>query len=242
MIKNRTYFKLFAGLLVSMAVLFCCQPGHVFSAEFTADIVITGPGDNYTFKLYVRDNLYRLQKFKGSQNMSPYPTIVNWDTAVTLGLNPQMRQYVEIKDIEKTIMMNPLIGWTVTRKGLAEKPGPTETMNGYECETFIFTEPGKAETAAKVWFSKKLRHIIRDERFGLNKNPVLELQNIQEGPVDPALFKIPEGYTKLDMGGGSGAKSSGTAPKKITTASAGAMTPSVETIEIKKGNTEETHD
>ena len=232
--KNRTYFKLFAGLLVSMAVIFCFQPGHVFSAEFTADIVITGPVDNYTFKLYVRDNMYRLQKIKGPMNMPPYPTIVNRDTAVTWGLNPQMRQYVEIKDIEKTIMMNPLIGWTVTRKGLAEKPGPTETMNGHECETWVYTEAGKSEIAAKVWFSKKLRHIIRDERFWLNKNPVLELRDIQEGPVDPTLFEIPEGYTKMDMGGDPGSKSSGTASKKVATASAGAMKPRVETIEIKK--------
>ncbi len=217
--KNRTYFKLFAGLLVSMAVIFCCQPGHVFSAEFSADIVITGPVDNYTFKLQVRDNMYRLRKIKGPMNVPPFPSIVNRDTGVTWGLNDLMRQYVEMRDIEKTMMMNPLVGWAMTRKGMTERPGPTETVNGYECETRLYTEVGKSETAAKVWISKKLNHIIRDERFGMNKNPVLELQNIQEGPVDSALFQIPAGYTKVDMGGGPGSKSAGTAPKQASTAS-----------------------
>lgn len=217
--KNRTYFKLFAGLLVSMAMIFCWLPAPVFSAEFSANIVITGPVDSYTFKLQVKDNMYRLRKIKGPMNVPPFPSIVNRDTGVTWGLNDQMRQYVEIRDIEKTMMMNPLVGWAMTRKGMTESPGPTETMNGYKCETRLYTETGKSETAAKVWISKKLNHIIRDERFGMNKNPVLELQNIQRGPVDSALFQIPAGYTKMDMGGGPGSKSAGTTPKQTSTAS-----------------------
>jgi Ca-activated chloride channel homolog len=203
-----TQFKRLLGFVIPFAVIFTMIGSFTpaLGAEFTADVLITGPGDNYTFKLQVKDNRYRLQKVKGPMNVSPFPSIVNRDTGVTWGLNGQMHQYVEIKDIEKTIMMNPLVGWAMTRKGLTEKPGPTETVNGYECETRIYTETGKSEPAAKVWISKKLNHIIRDQRFGLNKNPVLELQNIQEGAVDAALFKIPAGYTKMDMGAGPGSK------------------------------------
>ncbi|MBW2640689.1 MAG: VWA domain-containing protein, partial [Deltaproteobacteria bacterium] len=201
-----TQCKRLLGFVIPFAVIFTMIGSFTpaLGAEFTADMVITGPGDNYTFKLQVKDNMYRIQKIKGPMNVPPFPSIVNHDTGVTWGLNDQMHQYVEIKDIEKTIMMNPLIGWAMTRKGLTEKPGPTETVNGYECETRIYTETGKSEPAAKVWISKKLNHIIRDERFGMNKNPVLELQNIQNGPVDLALFEIPEGYTKMNMGQGPG--------------------------------------
>lgn len=206
------------------------------AAEFTADIVISGPADNDTFKLHVRDTMYRLEKIQGALNIPPYPTIVNGDTGVTWGLNPDSRRYVEIRDIEKTVMVNPLIGWAATRKNFVEKAGPAENLNGYLCETWIYTEPGKSETVGKVWFSKKLRHILREERYGLNQNPVLELKNIQEGPVDPALFEIPEGYTKLDMDADQGAKPSGDAPKHITKSSAASMKPKVETIEIRKGS------
>ena len=150
-----------------------------FGAEFAADMVITGPGDNYTFNLRVKDNMYRLQKVKGPMKISPFPSIVNRDTGVTWGLNEQMHQYVEIKDIEKTIMMNPLVGWAMTRKKMTETPGHTETVNGYECYSRIYTETGKSKPYAKVWISKKLNHLIREERFGMNQNPVLELQHRQ---------------------------------------------------------------
>jgi len=208
--KRLSWFVIAFAVFFTLVFAFKLAP----AAEFTADIVITGTGDNYTFKLHVRDNMTRLQKVKGPMNVPPYPTIVNLDTAVTWGVNPQMRQYVEITDINRTIAMNPLVGWAMTRKNFAKKAGPSEILSGYACETWIYTELGKSETVAKVWFSKKLGHILRDERFGLNKNPVLKLQNIQEGPVDPTLFKIPEGYTKLEMDAGSGSKSSGAAPQK----------------------------
>ena len=204
MTQHKRLFGFVIPLAVILAIIASFTPA--FGAEFTADMVITGPGDNYTYNLQIKDNMYRLQKVKGPMNVPPFPSIVNRDTGVTWGLNDQMHQYVEMKHIEKTIMMNPLVGWVLTRKGLTEKPGPTETVNGYECETRIYTETGKSEPVAKVWISKKLNHIIRDERFGLNKNPVLELQNIQEGTVDAALFKIPAGYTKMDMGAGPGSE------------------------------------
>lgn len=63
--------------------------------------------NHITFKLQVRDNMYRLRKIKGPMNIPPFPSLVNRDTGVTLGLNDQMRQYVEMRDIEKTMMMNP---------------------------------------------------------------------------------------------------------------------------------------
>ena len=49
------------------------------------------------------------------------------------------------------MMMNPLVGWAMTRKGMIEKPGPMETSIDYECETRLYTEAGKLETAAKGW-------------------------------------------------------------------------------------------
>jgi Ca-activated chloride channel family protein len=192
----------FGWLIIVTVFLAILMTGNLAgAAQFTADLVITGPGEDYTFKLYVKDNMYRLEKVRGAMKFPPFPTIVNRDTGLTWGLNPQMRQYVEMKDIERTFMMNPLVGWAMTRKGMTEKPGPVETVNGYECETRLYAMPGKSETAAKVWISKKLNHLIREERFGANENPVLELQNIQEGPVNESIFKIPEGYSKMSPGG-----------------------------------------
>ena len=216
-------YKMAFGWLIFMTVFFAILMTAQFAGatQFTADLVITGPGEDYAFKLSVKDNMYRLEKVRGGMKFPPFPTIVNRDTGVTWGLNPQMRQYVEIKDIGKTFMMNPLVGWAMTRKGMNEKPGPVETVNGHECDTRLYAMPGKSETAAKVWISKKLDHLIREERFGANENPVLELQNIQEGPVNEALFKIPEGYSKISPGG----PGAPPGPEKTTAAARG---PAVE--------------
>ena len=224
------------GLMFIFVLIFAFFAGviPIHSAEFTADIVITGPGENYAFKLHVKDNMYRLKKVKGPMNVPPYPSIVNRDTGVTWGLNSQMRQYVEIADIEKTFMMNPLVGWAMTRKGMTEKPGPVETVNRYECETRLYAMPGKSETEAKVWISKKLNHLIREERFGANENPVLELQNIQEGPVNDSLFKIPSGYSKMSPGGPGAA-----APRPAARPSVSQRTSTPQPIKRAKGSVSE---
>lgn len=208
-------FVIVLALMCVLAVSFM----PAMAAEFTSEMFISGPGDPYTFKLEVKDPMYRLRKIKGPMNVPPFPTIVNRDTGVTWGLNDQMRQYVEIRDVRKTIMMNPLAGWALTRKGMTEKTGPMETVNGYECETRLYSEAGKSETAAKVWIAKKLNHIIREERFGMNQNPVLELQNIKEGPLDASLFEIPAGYSMLDMSGQKGAGSPDSGTEKSSGAS-----------------------
>lgn len=220
-------FRKFFGALIATAMT--CAVAGAFTpapaAQFTADIVISGSGRHYTYRLHVLDNRYRYQKVEGPEDAPPYPGIVDRERGVTWGLNPQTHQYVEMKELEETFMMNPLVGWAVTRKGLTAEEGPTEVVNGYECETRIYREAGKAEPAAKVWIAKKLNHLIREERFGTNENPVMELRNIQEGPVDPALLEIPEGYTKMDMGAAPGPKSADQAPKEAAAQPPAASAP-----------------
>jgi len=193
--------RLFVAVAALAWAVFSFAPS-AGAAEFTAEIVITGPGaDPSGYELFVKGPLYRLRKTRGPMYIPPFPTIVNEKTGVTWGLNPQARQYVEMAEIEKTIMMNPLAAWAAARKRMTEKPGPVETQNGHECDTFLYFEPGKSDAAAKVWVSRKLNHLIREERYGLNGTQVLELRNIKEKPVDAALFEIPAGFTLMDAGG-----------------------------------------
>jgi Ca-activated chloride channel family protein len=197
--KKITIFAFFTIL----ALMFSFRVGSVnlHAAQFTADLEITGPGENYTFKLSVKDDLYRLKKVAGPVKYPPFPTIVNRKTGLTWGLNPQMRQYVEMNEPEKTIMMNPLMGWAMTRKGMTMSHGGTETVRGFKCQTFEYREPGKPQLVAKLWMALKLDFPLKEVRYATNGKAVMELKNIQEGPVDPALFKIPVGYTKMAMGG-----------------------------------------
>ena len=56
-------------------------PAH--AAQFTANMTITGPGENYLFELCVKDTMYRLEKISGGMQYPPFPTIVNRGTAAT---------------------------------------------------------------------------------------------------------------------------------------------------------------
>jgi Ca-activated chloride channel family protein len=166
----------------------------------------------------VKEDMYRLKKASGPMKYPPFPTIVNRKTGLTWGLNPQIRQYVEMTEPEQSMLMNPLMGWAMTRKGMSMAEGDTDTIGGYQCQTFEYREPGKSQLAAKVWVAIKLNFPIQEVRYGANADPTMELKNIKEGPVDSALFKIPAGYAKVSMPGG--------ASQKVTFDTAPAAAPS----------------
>jgi hypothetical protein len=180
-------------LAAGVAFLF---PIFLHAAEFSADLHISGPQTNFLYKLRVIDTHYCLEKIKGPMTVPPFPTIINRATGLTWGLNPQMKQYMEERGPVKTMMMNPIAGWAYMRKDLEKTPAGAEKVQGYTCHVTEFREPGKSTVAARVWFSQKLDFIVKEVTYGLNANPVMELKNIKEGPVDAALFRIPAGYTK----------------------------------------------
>ncbi|OQY02195.1 MAG: hypothetical protein B6I22_13780, partial [Desulfobacteraceae bacterium 4572_123] len=189
----RSIFRVTIVLATGFACLF---PILLHASEFSADLHISAPQANFLYKLSVTDTHYRLEKIKGPMTVPPFPTIVNRATGVTWGLNSQMKQYMEEQNPVKTMMMSPIAGWAYMRKNLEKTAAGTETVQGLTCRVTEFREPGKSTVAARVWFSKKLDFIVKEVTYGLNANPVMELKNIKEGPVDGALFRIPSGYTK----------------------------------------------
>lgn len=221
--KKITIFTFFT--MLALMVSFRAGSVNLHASQFTADLEITGPSENYTFKLSVKDDLYRLEKVTGPMKYPPFPTIVNRKTGLTWGLNPQVRQYIEINEPEQTIMMNPLMGWAMTRKGMVMTQGVTETVRGYMCQIFEYRDPGDKQLAAKLWVALKFKFPLKEVRYATNGNAVMELKNIQEGPVDPALFKIPAGYTKIAMGG---------PPAKAAVQSSRSTRPMVEILTVKK--------
>jgi Ca-activated chloride channel family protein len=145
----------------------------------------------------------------------PFPTIVNQDTGVTLCLNTRERQYVETTKVEETMMMNPIVGWEWARKDWQKSPGGNETVNGYDCTKSIYAEAGSSRIEAAVWESSHLGFFVKQVQYADNGDAVMELKNIKEGAVDPALFQIPVGYTKAEGLGGSqpsGTKTATTPP------------------------------
>jgi Domain of unknown function (DUF4412) len=80
------------------------------------------------------------------------------------------------------------------REGTTCKKLGTETVNGRTCDKWEITEKsGKTET---FWIDQKLHFPIKTVVGDITTN----YTNIKEGPQDAALFKVPDGYQKMDMG------------------------------------------
>jgi len=189
-------FQSFRTSLVFFFILFFgWYSAH--AAEFTADLIVTSPGSEIVYDLKAKDNMYRVQKVKGLEQMPSFPTIYNRSTEISWGLNPKTNQYIEQADPAKTMMMNPIAGWEFMRKNLEATPTGKETIQNYSCQVFEFRQKGDTRVANRVWVSSELGFALKEISYALNGNTILALQNIKKSSVDPALFEIPSGYTKI---------------------------------------------
>jgi hypothetical protein len=80
------------------------------------------------------------------------------------------------------------------REGTTCKKLETETVNDRSCDKWEITEKsGKTET---LWMDQKLHFPIKSVVGDITT----QYTNIKEGAQDASLFKIPDGYRKMDMG------------------------------------------
>jgi hypothetical protein len=79
------------------------------------------------------------------------------------------------------------------REGTTCKKLGTETVNGRSCDKWLITEKsGKTET---FWIDQKIHFVIK----AIVGDMTTQYTNIKEGSQDASLFKIPDGYQKMDM-------------------------------------------
>lgn len=179
-------------IVILGAILSC---GQVFAAEFTAELLIIQPRDSVTLTLYVRDHVYRVEKLGGEDQMI---AIENRQTDLTTALNPVEKTYMELKGTDGAFA-NPVKGWGYMTDNTEETAAGTATVNGLECDHHTYAYPGQAEPFLEIWKSKKLDHFVKYlVHYGAGSGDgSMELINVVEGPVDDALFTVPEGYTRL---------------------------------------------
>lgn len=118
-------------------------------------------------------------------------------------LMPEQRMYMEFRTDQDAAMTQHMPKFDDMFKGndpCAGREGATckklgsETINGRPCDKWEVTQKsGKSET---FWIDQKLHFPIKM----VNGDITTQYTNIKEGPQDPALFKVPDGYKKMDMG------------------------------------------
>jgi len=168
--------------------------GSASAAEFTADLLIMQPEDSMAVKLYVRDNLYRVEQLEGEYL---FLAIEDRGTNVTTALNPEEKTYKEIEGAAGGFV-NPIKGWEQMIDACEETLIGPETVNGFECDHHVYNYPGETKPLIERWYSKKLDHFVKylvhyDADMG---DGTMEVRNVIEGPLDDALFQVPADYTR----------------------------------------------
>ncbi len=166
------------------------------AAEFSADVIMSGGGDEETGKVFIKGRLHRMELMEGGKvaaiNISRPDKGVNWN------LMPDEKMYMEMSLTE--------IGYE-DMESLESKSKMTvlgnETVNGYKCEKRRYESNDETEGPVIVWFSPKLGYPVKIHTLAYQGegDMIMEYRNINTGKVPDSMFEIPGGYKKFAIPG-----------------------------------------
>jgi hypothetical protein len=163
-------------------------------AQFTADMVTTEGDVSRTGKFYVENPFYRMDMEENGQQMF---IVVNNETKTTKVFMPSEKMYMEMKSDDMKSLSNDVFqSLEAQKKKYETKSLGKESVNGYECEKFQVMIDGSP--VSTYWQSPEIEYPIK-VISGDKQNMVMELKNIEKGDVDDAMFKVPAGFTKMEM-------------------------------------------
>lgn len=184
----------------------CLLCTAALAQEFSADIVTTDKKAGQSSKVYVSKNKMRFES-QGQKHQAG-TVLLDTDTQMMDIIMPEQHMYMEnhvgqgpgqqhmFKFFQAVDVENACPDWqkmTDHPEGSCQRIGD-ETVNGRATVKYTITS-AKGKNGS-VWIDKSLKFPIKwQEQDGSG-----ELQNIQEGPQPAALFEIPAGYQKFDMG------------------------------------------
>lgn len=179
--------------LLSIAFMICAI-GSATPPEFTADISTTVEGKSIPGKIYVTARHYRMELEQEGQHLA---IIVDREAGLTRVLLPQNRQFLEMKSKDPTSVANDPFQAIIYIASFAEKSDlGIETINGLECTKYLLRYLDT--DMISYWWSQKYDFPIKIVNHGTPRR-IVHLIHIVEGPVDGALFEIPDGYTELPL-------------------------------------------
>ena len=165
--------------------------------SFTGDLMVQRPGERL-FRIRLTYDVTRLRMDV------PFPDprlvrIVDRKSGETLLLLPRRREYVKVPAGPFSRAMADRL--TAVQGGL-KRIGP-DRIRGIAVTRFALTTRTGAGSAFKghVWLTAD--DIMIRTAGKTPKGPIdISLHNLRRGPVDPALFALPAGYTERKPGGG----------------------------------------
>lgn len=168
--------------------------GISVAAEFTADMTETTDDEVRTYKMYVKNDLYRMEL---DEEGSEVIVLVDQATGLTRVLMPAEMMYMEMaSDDMQSLMNDPFQAAKYTEKiGEKVKIG-AERIAGYDCDVYAIRSGN--DELMRMWISKKLDFALKIAITGENTRS-MKLSNIDVSDLDDELFVMPAGYTKTSI-------------------------------------------
>ena len=186
MIKKKTVLSLM--LLLSLVL----AAPLAWAAQFSADMKMGMEGHSQAMKIYIDGDLMRTEVKTPNGEMI---VIVDTKNDKMLFLMPAQKMYMDTAGMGEAMGMGELPEVGKLPKD-AKKVG-TEKLKGYKCDVY---ELQRADVGkSKFWWVPKLGMPIKSISESSMGKATTELENIKEGPQPAKLFKVPAGYTKMNM-------------------------------------------
>ena len=168
-------------------------------AEYSADSTIQSEEGTIQQRVYVTPTKERKEMLTGSGDGAVQ--IFRYDNKVMWMLMPSQRMYMENSISGGPSKGNDPSQWTYEDTAVGE-----ETLNGMKVTKYktIATSTDGKKFGGFSWRTKEGINLKQDLLYkeGNDKKRMMtELSNVKIGTQDPKLFEIPDGFTKLDMGG-----------------------------------------
>ena len=180
------------GKLIKAAGLLCAilaLPAQ--ASQFSATMIETQGEEIKTSKIFVSDQLYRMELEEGGE---PIFILVDQDSNITRACMVSQKMYIEMASDDMVSLMNdPFQSYRFASDQGEEMPGGSETVSGYKCDkSTIFMDDQPVMTR---WFSPDLGFPVKIIVHG-EPEKMVELKDVKMTTPDTAMFKLPADYTK----------------------------------------------
>lgn len=182
-------------LYIAAAITLWLAISPAAGAEFSAEMVVTGPHGTFSSSIFVKGDWQRHEQ-------AGQIVIFNTKTGKTYTLMEDEKAYLEMGDDQEGDDDRPKdmgIGQVLKDDTGETERLPSETLWGYTCHRYRHIPSEEAFGRSDMWYSPDLEaaiKVISDTPLG---KITMEYRDIVEKPQDPELFFVPEGYKRIDL-------------------------------------------
>jgi hypothetical protein len=181
--------------LITVTVLLAVE-NLAWAGEFSADTIIDRLGQKQPVKLYIKDRQIRAEMkdaFGQKQILVSRP-----GKDQTFMLYPQSKGYMAFPATAVRLPVDPdeeAVKKIGTRKLIGQ-----EDLGGYLCDKYEIAFFNKYRGKMIVWIARRLNYPIQMTQVGGPPTGSLsrKLTNIKEQRIEDSMFKVPEGYKKVN--------------------------------------------